>query len=96
MPFPVHNSCVLRRLPPRADLGSRLPGTFPRIDDPVCQIVIVDLTGVRIVLSGMLGLLVSARNRGREVELLNPSSDVQEILRTTKLDTFFLIRGSVS
>jgi anti-sigma B factor antagonist len=66
------------------------------IDDPDCDVVTFDLTGVKIVLSGMLGLLISARNRGREVELLNPSPEFQEILRTTRRDTVLLIRGSAS
>jgi len=66
------------------------------IEDSECDLLTFDLTGVRIILSGMLGLLASARNRGREIELLNPSPEVQEILRMTKLDTLLLIRGTAS
>jgi len=52
--------------------------------------VAFDLTGVRMVPSGMLGLLVSLRNiEGLEptVQVFNPSEDVQEVLQITKLNT---------
>ncbi|MEZ6059442.1 MAG: STAS domain-containing protein [Planctomycetaceae bacterium] len=52
--------------------------------------VAFDLTGVRIVPSGMLGLLVSLRNiEGLHptVQVFNPSDDVQEVLQITKLNT---------
>ncbi len=52
--------------------------------------VAFDLTGVRMVPSGMLGLLVSLRNiEGLQptVQVFNPSQDVQEVLQITKLNT---------
>jgi anti-sigma B factor antagonist len=45
-----------------------------------------DLTGVKYVPSGMLGLLASLRKEGVEVHLYNPSPDVREVLAITKLD----------
>lgn len=55
------------------------------------SIVAFDLTGVRLVPSGMLGLLVSlARIEGLplRVQLFNPSHDVKEVLAITKLNKF--------
>jgi anti-sigma B factor antagonist len=46
----------------------------------------VDLTGVLIIPSGMLGLLASLRNQGIEVQLYNPSPDIVEVLEVTRLN----------
>jgi anti-anti-sigma factor len=51
-----------------------------------CQVLAFDLTGVRLVPSGLLGLLASMRNEGVEVHLYNPSPDVREVLEITHLD----------
>ena len=51
--------------------------------------VAFDLTGVKLVPSGMLGLLVSLRQlEGLEpvVQVFNPGEDVQEVLQITKLN----------
>ncbi|MGE5193306.1 MAG: STAS domain-containing protein [Deltaproteobacteria bacterium] len=61
---------------------------------PECSTVIFDMTGVDAPPSGLVGLLASAKDRGCEVELLNPSPGVQEILRVAKLDSCLLIRGA--
>jgi anti-anti-sigma factor len=45
-----------------------------------------DLTGVKIVPSGFLGLMASVRSLGVDVHLYNPSPDVREVLATTNLD----------
>ena len=45
------------------------------------------LTGVRLIPSGMLGMLCAIRNEGVEVHLYNPSQDVREVLEITKLDS---------
>jgi anti-anti-sigma regulatory factor len=55
------------------------------------SIVAFDLTGVKLVPSGMLGLLVSlARipDLPLRVQLFNPSTDVREVLSITKLNKF--------
>jgi anti-sigma B factor antagonist len=51
-----------------------------------CSVLAFDLTGVRLVPSGLLGLLASLRNEGVEVHLYNPSTDVREVLEITHLD----------
>lgn len=70
----------------RARIGDMLSGS-PRI--------VVNLKGVHHVDSGGLGILVglsvSARNRGGEIKLVNPSQHVNDLLRRTKLDTIISV-----
>ncbi|MEQ9411903.1 MAG: STAS domain-containing protein [Fuerstiella sp.] len=52
--------------------------------------VAFDLTGVTLVPSGMLGLLASLKSLNGlqpNVQVFNPSKDVVEVLRITKLNT---------
>ena len=53
-------------------------------------VVAFDLTGVHLVPSGMLGLLVSLKKLegiSPTVQVFNPSKDVRDVLRISKLDT---------
>ncbi len=65
---------------------------FKLIEEADCKVLAFDLTGVVLVPSGMLGVLVSLRKRLERVELYNPSADVREVLEMTKLITLFEIR----
>jgi len=56
-----------------------------------CSIVAFDLTGVRLLPSGLLGLLSSLRHNGVQVHLYNPSADVREVLSLTNLDQIMQI-----
>ncbi|MFN0056304.1 MAG: STAS domain-containing protein [Planctomycetales bacterium] len=60
-----------------------------------CKILAFDLTGVRYVPSGMLGLLASLRRMGIKVHLYNPSDDVREVLSITSLDQVFEVHELV-
>lgn len=51
-----------------------------------CSVLAFDLTGVRLIPSGLLGLLSSIRQMGVEVHLYNPSDDVRDVLSITHLD----------
>ena len=51
-----------------------------------CRVLAFDLTGVKLIPSGLLGLLASVRQLGAEVHLYNPSEDVREVLAVTNLD----------
>ena len=55
--------------------------------------VVVNLNGVDSIDSGglgiLVGLLVSARNRGGELKLVSPRKRVKDLLRRTNLDTIF-------
>ena len=55
-----------------------------------CTIVAFDVSGVRLIPSGMLGLLVSLRKLegiNPTVQLFNPSSEIEDVLQITKLNT---------
>ncbi|MEX0718427.1 MAG: STAS domain-containing protein [Planctomycetaceae bacterium] len=56
------------------------------VRDNDCRVLAVDLTGVKLVPSGLLGLLASLRELVSEVHLYNPSPDVREVLEITRLD----------
>lgn len=51
-----------------------------------CKVLAFDLTRVRLIPSGLLGLLASIRKQGVEVHLYNPSADIRDVLDITKLD----------
>lgn len=57
------------------------------VDDHHCTELAFDLTGVQFVPSGLLGILASLRKKGIAVHVYNPSEDVRDVFRTTKLDT---------
>ena len=66
-----------------------LPGT-PKI--------VVNLEGVDYIDSGglgmLVGLLLSARNRGGELKLASPRQRVKDVLRNTNLDRIFRVYGN--
>lgn len=51
-----------------------------------CKVLAFDLAGVKLIPSGMLGLLASLRRMNVEVHLYNPSSDIEEVLKITRLN----------
>ncbi|WP_298861420.1 STAS domain-containing protein [uncultured Gimesia sp.] len=53
-----------------------------------CETLAIDLTGVKLLPSGMLGLLASMRDLDLEIHLYNPSDDIREVLEITKLNQF--------
>ncbi len=54
-----------------------------------CSTLAIDLTGVRLIPSGLLGVLASVHRKGVEIHLYNPSEDIREVLEITKLDQLF-------
>ena len=56
------------------------------------KVLVFDLSGVVLVPSGMLGVLSSLRKRVERLELYNPSPNVREVLRITKLERLFDIK----
>lgn len=65
------------------------------IDHFNCKVMAFDLTGVKFMPSGMLGVLMSIHKKVGQVELYNPSPDVMEVLRITHFDRFFEIKEVV-
>ncbi|MGQ0634478.1 MAG: STAS domain-containing protein [Planctomycetaceae bacterium] len=51
-----------------------------------CKTLAFDLSGVKLIPSGMLGLLASLRRMNVEVHLYNPSADIAEVLQVTRLN----------
>jgi anti-anti-sigma factor len=50
-----------------------------------CKTLAFDLSGVKLIPSGMLGLLASLRKMNIEVHIYNPSPDVAEVFQITRL-----------
>lgn len=65
---------------------------FKLVDEHHCKTMAFDLTGVTLVPSGMLGVLTSLRSKVERIELFNPSDDVREVLRMTRLEQLFDIK----
>src|SRR5229473_4041733 len=65
---------------------------------PATPKIIIDLNGVDYIDSGglgiLVGLLVSARNRGGELKLVSPKQRIKELLRRTSLDKIFRVYGN--
>jgi anti-sigma B factor antagonist len=57
------------------------------LEQTQCKVLGFDLTGVKLIPSGLLGLLASLRRMGIEVHLYNPSPDVKDVLEVTQLHT---------
>lgn len=62
------------------------------IEQHKCQTLAFDCTGVKLMPSGMLGLLTSLRKQVGKIELYNPSVDVVAVLKVTNLLPFFEVR----
>lgn len=62
---------------------------FELIRQQNCRMLAIDLTGIKLIPSGLLGLLVAVHQRGVSVCLFNPSDDLREVLEITKLDQLF-------
>lgn len=55
------------------------------------EVLVFDLTGVVIIPSTMLGLLLAYRQRGIRIRIVNPSEHVIAVLNVTKLNSKFEI-----
>jgi anti-sigma B factor antagonist len=62
------------------------------LDEHKTEVLAFDCSGVKLMPSGMLGLLTSLRKRVSRVELYNPSDDVRMVLRLTNLEPLFDIK----
>jgi anti-sigma B factor antagonist len=58
-----------------------------------CEVLAFDLTGVKLVPSGMLGMLASLGRLGVEVFVFNPSEEIREVLEITRLDSVLQVRN---
>ncbi len=58
------------------------------IEEFGCRVIAFDLTGVKLIPSGLLGLLGSLHQSGIELHLYNPSADVRDVLEITNINEF--------
>jgi anti-anti-sigma factor len=58
-----------------------------------CQTLAFDLTGVKLIPSGMLGMLSSLGRLGVQVCLFNPSDEIREVLEITRLDSILQVHS---
>jgi anti-anti-sigma factor len=56
------------------------------VQEADCRTLALDLTGVRIIPSGMLGVLASIHRLDVDVHLYNACDDIREVLEITHLD----------
>jgi anti-anti-sigma factor len=56
------------------------------VEEHECEVLAFDMTGVKLIPSGLLGIITSLRNLGVELHVYNPSDNVRDVLATTKLD----------
>ena len=61
------------------------------VQDHGTEIICFELSRVRLIPSGMLGLLASLRQMDLEVRVLNPSPDVRDVLSITNFDKLIAI-----
>jgi anti-sigma B factor antagonist len=57
-----------------------------------CEVLAFDLTGVKLVPSGMLGMLASLGRLGVQVLVFNPSDEIREVLEITRLDSLLQVQ----
>lgn len=62
------------------------------LDDNRCKVLAFDLSGVKLVPSGMLGVLTSLRKRVERLEIYNANENIREVLRLTNLVKLFDLR----
>lgn len=81
-----------KSFPDEMSIAAYRDQVYRLLEDPECKVIKFDVAGVKLFPSGMLGLLVSVRNRGCEVEVINAAPEVLETLKITKLDTLLTVR----
>jgi anti-sigma B factor antagonist len=62
------------------------------IKEHLCEVLAFDLTGVKLVPSGMLGMLASLGRLGVQVLIFNPSDEIREVLEITRLDSLLQVQ----
>jgi len=75
-----------REILDQIDLAACRAEIIALVEKHGCKILAFDLSGVKLIPSGMLGLLASLRRMNITVHLYNPSQDVAEVLQITRLN----------
>lgn len=80
-----------RDVPDDLNLAESREEILTLVQSHECRKLAVDLTGVTLIPSGLLGMLASLREMDIEVHLYNASDDVREVLSITRLDTILTL-----
>ena len=75
-----------REIPEDHNLAHYRSEIIDLIREHSCEEFAFDLSGIRFVPSGILGLIASVRNEGVRVSVYNPSPDVREAFQVTQLE----------
>ena len=75
-----------REILDQIDLSACRAEIIALVEKHKCKILAFDLSGVKLIPSGMLGLLASLRRMNITVHLYNPSQDIAEVLQITRLN----------
>ena len=62
------------------------------ITDHTCEVLVVDLMGVTLVTSWVLGILAAVKSHGITVELYHPSPVIRDVLHTTRMNEILHVR----
>jgi anti-anti-sigma factor len=68
------------------DLSNCYDEIIELIRENDCRSLAVDLTGVKWIPSGLLGVLMSVHRLTGDVHVYNPSKDIREVLEVTRLN----------
>lgn len=68
------------------NLGACRDELVALIQEHKTEVLAFDLTGVKLVPSGMLGLIASIKQLEISVHVYNPSEDIRDVLEVTHLD----------
>lgn len=75
-----------REILDQLDLSTCRAEIIGLVEKHKCKTLAFDLSGVKLIPSGMLGLLASLRRMNIAVHLYNPSPDIAEVLQITRLN----------
>ncbi|MCA9028502.1 MAG: STAS domain-containing protein [Planctomycetaceae bacterium] len=62
------------------------------VKDHGAEVIAFDLSGVRLIPSGLLGLMASFRKMNLKIQVYNPSPEIREVFSMTKFDQLIEIR----
>ena len=62
------------------------------LNESEARTLAVDVTGVKVLASGLLGLLAAVARRDVRVLVFNPERDVADVLEITRLNTVLSVR----
>ncbi|QDT64151.1 STAS domain-containing protein [Calycomorphotria hydatis] len=81
----VHVDLRAFEVPDEYNLAQYRDEIYELIEASAAKRVRFELDGVKMLPSGLLGMLLGVRKRGVEVELANPSEDIRSMIEITNI-----------